>query len=314
MSSAHIPEGAEVPDPFLEEVSPGIYAYIQLDGSWGLNNTGFIVGEDAVTCIDSCFNEKRARAYNATIASVTSLPVRTLVNTHHHGDHTNGNYLSPQATIIGHEQCREWMMNEPISSNRYTGLFPNVDWGHIEISPPFVTFEDRLNIYVGDLKVEAIYVGPAHTTNDVILWIPERKLLFAGDIIFNGGTPFVSMGSVAGMLKALEQVRALGAEKIVPGHGLVCGPEQIDEQVAYLRFVQEVARKGFDAGQTPLETAKATDLGRFAPLHDSERLAGNLHRAYSELRGEPLGTTLDLPTVVADMIAYNGGNPVRCVA
>ena len=314
MSSAHIPEGAEVPDPFLEEVSPGIYAYIQLDGSWGLNNAGFIVGEDAVTVIDSCFNEKRARAYNAAIASVTSLPVRTLVNTHHHGDHTNGNYLSPQATIIGHEQCREWMINTAVSSNRHAGLFPDVEWGDIEIAPPFVTFEDRLNIYVGDLKVEAKFVGPAHTTNDVILWIPERKLLFSGDIIFNGGTPFVSMGSLAGSLRALEEIRALGAEKIVPGHGLVCGAEQIDVQVAYLRFLQEVARNGFDAGQTPLEAAMATELGQFASLTDPERLAGNLHRAYSEIRGEPFGTTLDLPTVVADMMAYNGGNPVRCVA
>jgi cyclase len=314
LSSAHIPDGAEIPDPFLEEVSPGIYAYIQLDGSWGLNNAGFIVGEDAVTVIDSCFNEKRARAYNDVIAGVTSLPIRTLVNTHHHGDHTNGNYLSPQATIIGHEQCRQWMIDTAVSSNRHAGLFPNVDWGDIKIAPPFVTFEDRLNIYVGDLKVEAIYVGPAHTTNDVILWIPERKLLFAGDIIFNGGTPFVSMGSVAGMLVALEQIRALGAEKIVPGHGLVCGAEQIDEQVAYLRFIQEVARKGFDAGKTPLEAATAADLGRFAALLDAERLVGNLHRAYSEIRGEPLGTTLDLPMVVADMITLNGGKPVRCVA
>ena len=90
--------------------------------------------------------------------------------------------------------------------------------------------------------------------------------------------------------------------------------EQIDEQVAYLRFIQEVARKGFDAGKTPLEAATAADLGRFAALLDAERLVGNLHRAYSEIRGEPLGTTLDLPMVVADMITLNGGKPVRCVA
>jgi cyclase len=64
-----------------------------------------------------------------------------------------------------------------------------VEWGEIRIAPPFLTFEERLNLYMDDLKVELIYVGPAHTTNDVIAWVPERKVLFTGDVIFNQGTP-----------------------------------------------------------------------------------------------------------------------------
>ena len=306
----------QMPPPTLEEVSPGIHAYIQLDGSWGLNNSAFVVGRDAVTVIDTCFTEVRARNFREAIRTVTHLPLRTLVNTHSHGDHTHGNYLFPGATIVGHELTRQAMLEAglPPEGGSGGGLFPNVKWGELEMAPPFVTFDDRVNLYVEDLKIEATFVGPAHTSNDVIYWVPDRKLLFAGDLIFNGGTPFVIAGSVQGSLNALESIRALGAETIVPGHGEICGPEIIDEMVSYLRFLQESARKGFDAGLAPLELARQIDLGRYTEWHDTERLAGNIHRAYSEIRGEPLGVALDARSMIADMIEFNGGQPVRCVA
>jgi cyclase len=176
-----------------------------------------------------------------------------------------------------------------------------------------VCFDERLDLYVDDTKVELQFVGPAHTTNDVVAWLPQQRVLFAGDLVFNGGTPFVVMGSVSGALDALERLRHLGADVIVPGHGPVCGVESIDEQVAYLRFVQQLARRGFDDGTPPLDLALGADLGRFASWHDPERLVGNLHRAYSELRGEPLGQPID-PHAFADMITYNGGRPLRCMA
>ena len=76
----HDHDHPDIPPPALEQVSDGIYAYVQLDGSWGLNNSGFLVGRDAVTVIDSCFTERRTRALIDTIESVTPLPLRTLVN------------------------------------------------------------------------------------------------------------------------------------------------------------------------------------------------------------------------------------------
>lgn len=310
MSAVHVHE--PLPPATTQEVADGIYAYLQPDGSWGLNNTGFIVGKDSVTVVDTCFTEARTKAFLGALGKVTSLPLRTLINTHHHGDHTHGNYLVPSATIIAHRLCREMIIETGLLSLR--PLFPNVEWGELELAPPVVTFEDRLTIYVDDLEVQLIFVGPAHTTNDILVWIPDRKLLFSGDLLFNQGTPFVAMGSIAGSLRALETLRGLGADTIVPGHGPVCGPEVIDDMVAYLRFVQELARKSFDADVPPSEAARGTVLGRFAGWHDTERLAGNLHRAYSEIRGEPLGISLDLGPIAADMVAYNGGQPLRCLA
>ncbi len=304
--------GAAIPEPAIQEVSERVFAYVQLDGSWGLNNAGFIVGDDSALVVDTCFTERRTRAYIEAIKRVTSLPLRTLLNTHHHGDHTHGNYLFPEATIVGHELCRAAILETGLTTVR-NPLFQEVDWGELRPRPPSVTFENRLILHVGDLRVEATFVGPAHTTNDIVVWIPERGVLFSGDLVFHGGTPFVAMGSVAGSLRALDVLRELGAETIVPGHGPVCGPEVIDDQVAYLHFVQHLGQESFDAGVSPLEAARGADLGAFADWHDRERIVGNLHRAYSEIRGEPLGTQLDFAAIAAQMIEYNGG-PVRCLA
>jgi cyclase len=138
--------------------------------------------------------------------------------------------------------------------------------------------------------------------------------LFAGDIIFNGGTPFALAGSIGGWLQALDRLESLGAETIVPGHGAVCGPEAITDVRAYLEFIQTTAKRGMDAGTPPLELAQSLDLGLFANLTDPERLVPNLHRAYSELRGEPWGGPLDFRQLFAEMLVYNGNQPLRCLA
>jgi cyclase len=294
-------------------VADGVFAYVQPDGSWWINNTGFVVGSSAVVSIDTCSTERRTRGYLAAISEVTSAPVRTLVNTHHHGDHTNGNCLLPGATVVGHERCREGVLASPIGA--VGALFDPVEWGDLSLNPPFVTFRDRVDVYVDDLRVELHSIGmPAHTNGDIVAWVPERSVLFAGDVVFNGGTPFVVMGSVAGSLDAVERVRSFGAATIVPGHGGVCGPEVLDGIASYLRFVQDVAHAGRDAALTPLEAARSADLGEFAALLDSERLVGNLHRAYAELDGAEPGAPIDLLAAFTDMIAFNGGKPLRCLA
>jgi cyclase len=233
------------------------------------------------------------------------------VNTHSHGDHTHGNFMFADSAIVASERCRREIIASGHAAN---ALFPMVDFGDCPVTPPTVTFEDQLSLYVDDLKIELIFVGPAHTTNDIVAWIPARKLLFSGDVIFNGGTPFALGGSVGGWLAALERIEALGAERIVPGHGPVCGPEVIGDVRAYLHFIQETAKRGMEAGTPPLELAQSLDLGRFDSLHDKERLVPNLHRAYSELRGERWGIALDYRQMFAEMLVYNGNQPLRCLA
>jgi cyclase len=298
----------------VRQVSEDIYAYLQPDGSWYINNTGFMVSAGGVISVDAAATERRTRAYLDAIKAVTDKPVRTLVNTHHHGDHTHGNYLMSGATIVGHERCREGILNTPMPPP--PGIWSEVDWGHLEPAPPFLTYTEGVTLWSGDLRCDVRYVGtPAHTTNDSIIVIPERSVVFTGDLLFNGGTPFALQGSVSGWIEVLETVlRPLGAQTLVPGHGPVCGPEVIDDMLAYLRFVQQTARQGQAAALAPLEAARATDLGEFKDLLDSERIVGNLHRAYLELDGAQRGAPVDLAATLGDMVAYNGGRPLSCHA
>ena len=295
------------------EISEDVYAYVQHDGSWWINNTGFLVGSRGVVSIDACSTEARTKAYLGAIAKRTDQPVRTLINTHHHGDHTFGNYLFGTATIVGQERSRAALQAWGLP--RSAPYWTEVEWGHIELAPPFLTFEKSITIYVDDLKCEVRHLGhPAHTDNDAIVWMPERRLLFGGDLLFHGGTPFMFQGSIAGAIETLDELGQLGAETIVPGHGPVGGPELIGNVMRYLRFVQGVASSGVAAGVTPLEAALDTDLGEFSDLLDPERIVGNLHRAYAEEQGEPWGAPLDAAAALADMVTYNGGTPLTCHA
>ena len=298
------------------ELADGVYGYVQPDGSWWINNTAFLVGRNGVVSVDTCATAARTRAYLAAVRAVTDQPIRTLINTHHHGDHTHGNRLLAPATVIGHERMREALIEAGLPGPAHTAVWGDVPWGELELEPPSVTFRDRMTVHVDDLRCEVVNVGiAAHTVSDSYVWIPERSVLIAGDLVFNGGTPFVLMGSVEGTLRVLEeQIKPLGARTIVPGHGPVCGPEVVDDVLGYLRHVQAVAKQGFAAGLTPLEAAREIGLGEYAGWTDSERLVGNLHRAYAELSGAEPGVEIDVPAALIDMVVFNDGKPLRCLA
>ncbi len=309
--SASRHEHPELGPPELIEVADRVFAYIQPDGTWYINNTGFVVGDESVISIDACSTERRTRAYRDRIASVTPAPVTTLVNTHHHGDHTYGNFVFSPATIVAQENCRAEMLAYGFPGN--TGVWEPVDWGEVKVAPPTLTFTDRVRLWSGDRPVEVSYVGQAaHTSNDSLVWLPGQEVLFCGDLLFNGGTPFLLMGSVRGAIDVLTSVVApIPARVIVPGHGAPCDHELIATVVGYLEFVLDTARQGIEAGLAPLDLARQTDLGRYDGWLDRERIVGNLHRAYADLGARD---GVDLLAALKDMVTFNGGQPLSCYA
>ncbi|WP_338675616.1 MBL fold metallo-hydrolase [Streptomyces sp. SCSIO 30461] len=299
-------------DPYTVPLAPSVHAYVQPDGGWCLNNAGFVSDGASTLLVDTTATERRALLLReALLATGAPLP-RLLVNTHHHGDHTYGNAVFlPEATVVGHEACR----SEVIAAGHQLHLiWPETDYGEITITAPEVTYGERLTLHAGGTEVRLIHPGVAHTVGDTIVHLPEHGVVFTGDLIFNGGTPFIPMGSLTGSLKALELLRSLDASIVVPGHGPVTDPTSYDVVERYLRFVAEVADSAHARGLTPLEAAQGADLGEFADWRESERLVANLHRAYAELDGLPAGSPLDPVAVFGDMAVLNGGVPVACHA
>ncbi len=276
-------------DPILVALGGNVHAYLQPDGGWGLNNAGILVGPDSVTLIDTAMTIPRTqRLRDAAAAAGAGRPVRTIVNTHHHPDHTFGNALFGAATIVAHEHCRIRAADVGLTPT----LDPALECGPVELRLPDVTFTSEMQLFLGDEPIELLHFGAAHTLEDVVVWFPERKLLFTGDLVFSGATPLVKDGTIRRYFATLDALRSLGAETIVCGHGPITDASCFDPLERYLHFVEDVARDGFAAGKTPLQAARATDLGEFATFAHPERIVANLHRAYSELRGEPDGAPI----------------------
>jgi cyclase len=190
-----------------------------------------------------------------------------------------------------------------------TSLWPDVEWGQLEVRLPDLTFGAGLVLYTGGTRVELLHLGPAHTAGDLVAWLPDQHVLFTGDLVMSGVTPFCPMGSVSGSLAALQILRELGPRVVVPGHGPLTGPQVFDETEGYLRRLQLLAKEGVAAGITPVVFARDTDLGPYSDWLDSERLVPNLHRACAEERGAAPGTAVDMNRLFADMVEFHGRMP-----
>ncbi|WP_328786203.1 MULTISPECIES: MBL fold metallo-hydrolase [unclassified Streptomyces] len=292
----------------LEEVADGVYAFVQPDGGWCLSNAGVVPGRQFTLVVDTAATIKRTNLLRKEVDRLGNNSRQVVVNTHQHGDHTFGNCVfAPQALFIAHETARGDIVKSGLGLQQ---LWPDVHWGEVHLTPPQITFTDRMTLHLDPGTVELLHPGPAHTTGDTVVWVPEQKVLFTGDIVMNGVTPFCLMGSVEGTLRVIQQLRALDPAVVVPGHGAVCGPEVFDTCTRYLRWVQRLAEDGISAELSPLEVARDTDLGEWSELIDAERLVPNLVRAYAENRGGVLGEQIDEMGAFGHMLEFHGGLPI----
>lgn len=302
--------GAEV-QAKLRPIAEEVYVYEQLPGGWCLNNAGLVVAGGRSVLIDTAATEARARRLHEQTLQFTADGPDIVVNTHFHGDHVFGNsHFTPRATVVAAEGTRADMAEAGLGLR---SLWPRVDWGETRLALPDVTFDDRLSLRVGSISVELLQVGPAHTAADVVAWIPERRILFTGDVAWSGVTPYVLMGSIDGSLRAIERMRGLRPEIVVAGHGPVAGPEVLDATEGYLRRCRDIAVDGLRRKLSPLDAARQAGLGPFQHWIDSERLVGNLHRAYAELDGLAPGARIDVAGSFREMVEFHGGLP-HCAA
>jgi cyclase len=309
---AHCPEAGA-----LHEIVDGVWAWVQPDGSWWLNNAGAIggVGDDGTypagtVIVDTCATFDRTRAFLDAVAAATGgAPITMAANTHQHGDHTYGNSVLPSETvIIGHEAMRAGLLADPLIDGCPPVWAPVPQWGPITRRVPQVAVRDSVTVFNGSRRVDLRHPGyPAHTTGDLVAWLPDERVLFTGDLLFHGLTPLVFMGAVGGARRSLDWLASFTPDHAVPGHGPLIDGTSFDRVLAehdrYYRFVEQVAADGRREGLGPLEAARACELGEFAGWSDAERLVLNLHRAYADAEGGDL----DLFAAIGDAVAYNGG-------
>jgi glyoxylase-like metal-dependent hydrolase (beta-lactamase superfamily II) len=287
----------------LQDLGNGCYAYLQPDGSWGWSNAGMIVDGDQSLLVDTLFDLRLTREMLDTMRAAEPKAANrfdTLVNTHSNGDHCNGNELVEGAAIIATRACREEMEREqPATMATFLaaaqdagemGAFFRRCFGEFEFEGivqtlPTVTFDDTLTQVVGHKRVELINVGPAHTGGDALVYVPEDRTLFTGDILFIEGHPIVWAGPTQNWIDACQRILDLDVETIVPGHGPITDKRGALAVKEYLEYVSREARIRYDAGLDAFDAARDISLADFSGWGEAERIAVNVATLYREFSG-----------------------------
>ncbi len=225
--------------------------------SYGANCVA-VEGRDAVLIVDSLIAPAHARLVEEALRSKTAAPVRYVVLTHHHTDHALGSswFARQGATVIAHELCRRGMeahhaglMEKRRRDPELAELFDGA-----ETCLPALTFFDSLTIDLGGIEVRVLHPGHGHTPGDAVLSLPGESVAVCGDLVSSGYHVNYEEASLSGLSPGLEQLRSLGAETYVPGHGPAAGRTILEDQKWYHAAIEEAVREGAAAGRAEEET------------------------------------------------------------
>ena len=282
----------------LHELSNGCHAYLQPDGGWGWSNAGLIVGEGASLLVDTLFDLKITQKMLDTMAHATEkAPISTVVNTHANGDHCYGNQLLSGKEIIASAATAHEMSEVPPAmlaalnsapgevGDLFRHFFGEFDFEGIEPTLPTKTFTGKHSVIVGGRVVELVEVGPAHTAGDTLVFVPDARTVYTGDILFIGGTPIVWAGPLDNWIAACDLICSSDVEHIVPGHGPLTDKAGVTAIRDYLAYVQDEATERFNGGMDAWDAARDIALNGFAEWGEFGRLAVNVDTVYRTLSG-----------------------------
>jgi glyoxylase-like metal-dependent hydrolase (beta-lactamase superfamily II) len=282
----------------LHELAAGCHAYLQPDGGWGWSNAGLIVGDGSSLLVDTLFDLKITQRMLDSMVGVTSnAPISTVVNTHANGDHCYGNQLVSHAEIISSAATAHEMTEVPPAmlaalntapgeiGDLFRYFFGEFDFNDIEPVLPTTTFTGEYDLSVGGREVRLVEVGPAHTKGDTLVFVPDAKTVYTGDILFIGGTPIVWVGPLDNWISACDMICEADVEHIVPGHGPLTDKNGVRAIRDYLVYVNSEATERFQGGMDAWDAARDIALNGFSEWGEFGRLAVNVDTVYRSLDG-----------------------------
>ena len=266
--------------------------YVLTDKDMEMNST-LIVGKKDCILVDTRQNISLAKESQSAVKSVTLKPIKYLINTHYHGDHTFGNQLFVEVQdIIGHKKTRATLLETGEQHKDFFRDFFGVSGtDKVVITPPTLTFENELSIQFDNMTIKISHTDNAHTDNahtdtDCYIHIPEQKLLITGDLFNNRTIAFTGdpQCNIGGWIKAIQEMAALDIETVIPGHGPFGKKEDLIVYRQYFEKLQTVAKQEFEKGKTREEMKESLKLPEYKEWgHYDDWLSVNIETAYNEL-------------------------------
>ncbi len=285
------------------EIAEGVFTF------WGLQepytpqnggnivNTGFIVGQDSVLAIDTGPTRTYAEEMIAAIGRVTDKPIRTVLITHHHPDHTFGlkSFKKRNARVLMHANAKPLLAREGQPLRSFLEILIGLAWiSRTEVDSPTRVIRRAESFDLGGRVVRVLPFEYGHTPGDLVIYDEQTRTLFAGDLVFHERVPTVPHADVDIWLSQLDALAELDWDRLVPGHGpLVTDPAEFADMRDYLAFLRDYVRASVTKGDTLAESLQSADLDRFKNLatldQEFQRSMLSLFRKYE---GEQLDASV----------------------
>lgn len=278
----------------IEKLGENVYALVS--SIPGVDNAGFVVGRKGVLVIDAHISIAMAKQIQERVREVTDKPIRYLVNTNYHADHTFGNCAFPAETVV--IQQRETAARTPYLEHECEFMLPAVDndpkiFEGVSYRAPDIIFDERLSIDLGDQKIELHWFGPANTPGDTIVYAPSARAAWTGNVTVGSFGLCLESDAPAYLAMISRFVQTLEVEKLVSGHAPVSGREVLGKYLLYFSDVTHEVKKALAAGWSLAETLERTRLPDAFRLPQSDprtrfaegRHSYNVRRTYLSLAG-----------------------------
>jgi cyclase len=285
------PAPAQDLGPQIRKITDGIYVYV---GKNLNSNCGIVLTQDGVVLIDSGHNPTDSRAVADAVKKLTPMPVRFLIDTEPHPDHTTGHFVfSPPATIIAAAGASESMKArdkaDPERNQKLAESSPEMRaaFHGYRMVLPHVEYRDRMTLHVGERTFELVYMKNVHSEADTAVWLPKERVLFSASAIvveqFNVFRPNVN---IPDMLAAAKMMKALNPQYVIPGHGIPGTTKIFDDSERYYALLLERVGKMAREGKSLDEIQKTVKMPEYDGWATKERFPGNVEAAYRAVKSK----------------------------